>query len=113
MALNDTDGMTNNERLSSAQSSSTPRRLVRAGMSGGTASDDSEIEVYAGDYLLCRLKNLKTTGELKAEDLIPVHGFIPANTKIIIKCSDAMPDNCFIGFEIKDLAQRNRRRGNY
>ena len=101
MAANAVNGMTLTGELMDHETKPFPRILVAATLSGGTAADDSAVEILAGDYKLCMLENHNTDEAILGYDLKPVNGFIPPNTKIVIKCVDAFAADCHIGLLIQ------------
>jgi hypothetical protein len=100
MSLNDIDGMTLSENLKELEESAKPRKLIAAGISGGSAEGDSGIEISAGDTLLATLYNSITDETIIDDIMMPINAFVPAGKKLQIKCIDAFAADCHVGLKV-------------
>lgn len=68
-------------------------RIIRgAALAGSAAAGDTEVEILVGSSVVARLFN-KATGFPTRDHLFPVGAFVPANTEVSARVTDAPSTN--------------------
>ena len=109
MSAGDSDGMDKSGVLKALKVKSYPRILKRAGLTGGSAPEDSAIEIRVGDTVLAKLYNNATSLSDYSKDLVEVNALIPAKNELIVECVDSFPAACKIHLEIVPKITYRRR----
>lgn len=86
--------------------SNNDRVVVYAGIGGGTAAGDTEVQLYVGDVNVATLINLNTT-PITGYEALPLDAYLPAGVELRARVTDPPPSNTtlFLFLEIDDVLE--------